>query len=148
MPSIIVPTPVDLDKPRTVLFTREAVFFLELDLTRLWGREYTFFEAVRRLSEMLLDNDFAKLSYVNIAYLLWRGCQHEDATLTLAQVEAALPYADPSGLIPYAGIVLQAWQAASPVPVPIPDGSEVADTDPLAVSPGRPSGALSGSASA
>jgi hypothetical protein len=145
----LVPSiPVTLDRPRTVLFTRLAVKTIEVELSRIWARDYTFFEAVRRLSEMLLDNDLSKLSYVNISVLLWQGCRHEDATLTLETVEEALPYMDPTALIPYAGVILQAWQAGSPTPPPVEDEGEVAETNPLGGSIGAPSGLLSIPASA
>jgi hypothetical protein len=65
-------------------------------------------------------------------------------------VEEALPYADPSLLIPYIGPILQAWQAATPTPPPVDAemNGEVQDTNPLDGSPGKLSGALSGSVSA
>jgi hypothetical protein len=126
-------------------FDRAAVKTVELELTRIWGRDYTFFEAVRRLSEMLLDNDMSKLSFVNIAVLLWRGCAHEDATLTLEQVEEAMPYLDPTGLVTYAGIILQAWQAGTPqAPQEAQEaGEEAPDANPLGASTGALSGPLS-----
>jgi hypothetical protein len=140
----IVPvTPIVLDKPRTLLFDRLAVKLIELELTRIWGREYTFYQALRLCAEMLQDNDLSKLSYINVSVMLWAGCLHEDATLTQQTVEEALPYADPSLLIPYIGPILQAWQAASPTPPPVQEmNGEVQDRDPLDGSPGRPSGVL------
>jgi hypothetical protein len=146
MPSIVALVPVELDKPRQLLFTRAAVKNIELALTRIWGRDYTFFEGVRRLSEMLLDIDLSKLSFINIAVMLHQGCLHEDPALTLAEVEEALPYADPTGLIPYAGLILQAWRNASPQVVvdAVTAEAEAADTDPLAVSTGASSGPLNG----
>jgi len=146
MPSLVALVPVELDKLRQLLFTRAAVKAIELTLTRIWGRDYTFFEAVRRLSEMLLDNDLSKLSFVNISVLVWHGCLHEDPTLTLAQVEEALPYADPTGLIPYAGLILQAWSNASPQVAVDAVGveAEATDSDPLGGSTGASSGPLNG----
>jgi hypothetical protein len=148
MPSLVALVPVDLDTPRHLLFTRAAVKAIELRLTQIWGREYTFFEAVRRLSEMLLDNDLSKLSFVNISVLLWQGCLHEDPALTLTQVEEALPYADPTGLIPYAGLILQAWSNASPQAVveAVTTETEATDSDPLGASTGGSSGPLNGPA--
>jgi len=146
MPSIIPLVDVTLDKPRHLLFTRAAVKNIELALTRIWGRDYTFFEAVRRLSEMLLDNDLSKLSYINIAVLLHQGCLHEDPALTLTQVEESLPYADPTGLIPYVGLILQAWSHASPQVVVEAVTAEATDSDPLAESTGASSGPLNGPA--
>src|SRR5262245_47713843 len=131
MPTVVPLIDVTLDKPRHLLFDRRAIKAIELELSRIWGHEYTFFQAVRRLSEMLLDNDLSKLSYINIATMLHQGCLHEDPTLTLAQVEEALPYADPVGLIPYASLILQAWQAASPPPPPHANDREAAESDPL-----------------
>jgi hypothetical protein len=97
----------------------------------------------------LNENDLSKLSYINIAVMLWAGCLHEDVTLSQQTVEEALPYADPSLLIPYIGPILQAWQAATPTPPPVEMNGEVhEDTNPLDGSTGRPSGALSGSVSA
>lgn len=146
----IVPlTPITLDRPRNLLFDRLAVKLIEIELTRIWGREYTFYQALRLSAEMLQDNDLSKLSFINTAVLLWAGCLHEDPMLTLATVEDALPYADPSLLIPYIGPILQAWQAASPTPPPVEVNGEVhEDTNPLDGSPGSSSGALSVSASA
>jgi hypothetical protein len=141
-PRIIDLIPVMLDKERHLLFDRTAVKVIEVELTRIWGREYTFYQVLRLAAEMLQDNDFAKLSFLNISVLLWAGCLHEDPQLTRATVEEALPYTDPSALIPYLGFILQAWHAASP-PAPEPQDREVPDSNPLAESPGTPSGALS-----
>jgi hypothetical protein len=141
-PRIIDLVPVVLDRPRNLLFDRTAVKLIEVELTRIWGREYTFYQVLRLAAEMLQDNDLSKLSFLNISVLLWAGCVHEDPTLTRATVEEALPYTDPSALIPYVGLILQAWQAASP-PAPASEDSEAPDTNPLAGSPGTPSGALS-----
>jgi len=148
MPSIVALVPVALDTPRQLLFTRAAVKAIELRLTQIWGRDYTFFEAVRRLSEMLLENDLSKLSFVNISVLLWQGCVHEDPALTLTQVEESLPYADPTGLIPYVGLILQAWSNASPQAGvgAVTAEAEAIDTDPLGVSTGASSGPLNGPA--
>lgn len=142
------PTPIQLDRPRTLLFTRLAVRQIEQDLTRLWGREYTFYQAMRSFSEMLLNADLSKLSYTNIVTVLWRGCQHEDPGLTFAQVDEALPYADMLALVALLGTILEAWGKVSPPLEPANDTSEVADTNPLAASTGTPSGASSVSASA
>ncbi len=146
-PRVIPLVDITLDRPRHLLFNRLAVKLIEVELTRIWGREYTFYQALRLSAEMLQDNDLSKLSFINTAVLLWAGCLHEDPTLTLAQVEDALPYADPSLLIPYIGPILQAWQAASPTPPAQEMNGEVADRDPLGASPGSSSGALSVSAS-
>lgn len=149
MPRIVEPVPIMLDKPRMLLFDRAAVKQIEVELTRVWGREYTFYQALRLAAEMLQDNDLAKLSFINIATLLWQGALHEDPSLTLETVEEALPYTDPSLLIPYIGPILQAWQAASPTPAPAQEtNGEVADSNPLDASTGRASGALSVSVSA
>lgn len=144
VPRIIELIPVMLDKTRHLLFDRPAVKLIELELTHIWGREYTFYQALRLCAEMLQDNDLGKLSFVNVSVLLWAGCLYEDQALTRAMVEDALPYTDPSLLIPYVGLILRAWQAASP-PVEInPDVmSEAIDTNPLDGSTGRPSGPLS-----
>jgi hypothetical protein len=147
-PRLITPVPIVLDKPRTLLYDRFAVKCIELELTRQWGHEYTFYQALRLCAEMLNDNDLSKLSYINISTMLWAGCLHDDPGLNLATVEDALPYADPSLLIPYIGPILQAWQAASPTPSPVEMNGEVSDTDPLGASTGSSFGALSGSVSA
>jgi hypothetical protein len=146
-PRIIERIPITLDKPRTLLYDRLAVKLIEIELTRIWGREYTFYQALRLSAEMLQDNDLSKLSFINTAVLLWAGCLHEDPTLTLATIEDALPYADPSLLIPYIGPILQAWQAASPTAPLVEVNGEVADRNPLDGSRGSSSGVLSGSAS-
>lgn len=146
-PRIIALTPIVLDKPRNLLFDRLAVKFIELELTRIWGREYTFYQALRLCAEMLQNDDLSKLSLINITVMLWAGCLHEDPTVTQATIEEALPYADPSLLIPYVGPILQAWQAASPTPPPVQAmNGEVIDDNPLGGSPGSSSGVLSGSA--
>lgn len=141
-------TPVQLDRARNLLFDRRAVRQIEQDLTRLWGQPYTFYQAMRGLSEMLLESDLAKLSYVNIATLVWRGCQHEDAALTLEQVEDALPYADMLQMMLLAGTILEAWGKVSPPLQAANDASEVQDTNPLGASTGALSGPSSVSASA
>ena len=97
---------------------------------------------------MLQDNDLSQaVSLINVSVMLWAGCLHEDPTLTQQTVEEALPYADPSLLIPYVGPILQAWQAASPTPPPVQEmNGEVVDDNPLDASTGSSSGVLSGSA--
>lgn len=146
MPGIIALTPIVLDKPRNLLFDRFAVKLIELKLSELWRREYTFYQALKLCAEMLQDNDLSKLSFINVSVLLWAGCVHEDMNLTLEMVEEALPYTDPSLLIPYVGPILQAWQAASPTPPPVQEmNGEVVDDNPLDASIGSSSGALSGS---
>jgi hypothetical protein len=145
-PRIVPLIDITLDKPRHLLFDRHAVKRIELMLSQIWDREYTFYQALRLCAEMLQDNDLSKLSFINVSILLWAGCLHEDPTLTLAQVEEALPYTDPSLLIPYIGPILQAWQAASPTPPPVQEqNGEVVDDNPLDASPGSSSGVLSGS---
>jgi hypothetical protein len=146
-PRVIPLIDIVLDKPRHLLFDRFAVKLIELKLSELWRREYTFYQALRLCAEMLQENDLSKLSYINISVMLWAGCVHEDMTLTLEQVEEALPYTDPSLLIPYVGPILQAWRAASPTPPPAPEtNGEVVDDNPLDASTGSSSGVLSGSA--
>jgi hypothetical protein len=146
-PRIIELVPVQLDRERHLLFNRFAVKLIELKLSELWRREYTFYQALRLCAEMLQNDDLSKLSYINISVMLWAGCVHEDMALTLEQVEEALPYTDPSLLIPYVGPILQAWQAASPTPPPVQAmNGEVIDENPLDGSPGSSSGVLSGSA--
>jgi hypothetical protein len=146
-PRVIPLVDIVLDKPRHLLFDRLAVKFIELELTRIWGREYTFYQALRLCAEMLQNDDLSKLSLINITVMLWAGCLHEDPTLTQATIEEALPYADPSLLIPYVGPILQAWQAASPTAPPVQEmNGEVVDENPLDASPGSSSGVLSGSA--
>lgn len=148
MVRIVEPIPIVLDKQRALLFTREAVKTIEHTLTQTWGREYTFYQALRLCAEVLADGDLAKLSFINMSVLLWAACRHEDPGLTLETVEEALPYADPGLLIPYLGPILQAWQAASPTPPASTAATEVGASDPLDASPGTPFGALSVTASA
>ena len=94
-PRIIELVPIVLDRPRHLLFNRFAVKLIEVELTRIWAREYTFYQALRLCAEMLQDNDLSKLSFINVSVMLWAGCLHEDRTLTLETVEEALPYTDP-----------------------------------------------------
>ena len=141
-PSIIPSVAVQLDRPRHLRFDRQAVFDAERELYRTWGREMTFFEAVRGLALVLVEGDMSRLSLNNIAVLMFCGCKHEDPGLTLPQVQAALPYNDPPALLPLVAQILEAWQAQSP---PAPETPQEAreTSDPLAASTGSPSGALS-----
>lgn len=135
MPPLVPLIPVELDRPRHLLFSRRAVKQIEIALSRAWGKEQTFYSAMRDLATMLTIGDPAYLSFTTLSIVLWQGLVDEDPTLTLAQTEDAIPYMDLSALVQLAGKVLEAWQAVSPPQPPVAD--EVpADADPLAVSTG------------
>lgn len=147
MPRIVQPTPVTLDRERTILFTRAAVKNIEIELTKIHGHGFTFYQAIRDLGQMLTDDDLGKLSLVNVGVLLWQGCLHEDPALTLEQVEESLPYGSAVALMPYVLRIFEAWQAASPQAPPTTENEEaVQETDPLDASTGAPSGLLNGPA--
>ena len=142
---VVRPIPITLDKPRSLLFDHAAIFAVEPELTRVWGREYTFFQAIRQLGECLQPDaagfmNVGSISLNNLSILLWKGCQHEDPTLTLAQVQQALPVFAPVELLPYVYAVLEAWQAQNPPP-PVVDVQEGTTSDnPLDGSIGSPAG--------
>ena len=130
MPRVIKPVPIDLDRPRHLLFTHESVPATERELTRFWEREYYFFEALQKLLDFLSTGELAKLSLTNLTILVWQGCRHEDPQLTLAEVQVAMPHiGDAAGIITLAGAVLGAWQAGSPPPEPV--GEVETDANPL-----------------
>ena len=135
------PISITLDKPRTLFFPRKMVKRAERELTKAHERDYTFYEALRGLTQFLLEDDWTKLSFTSLALLLWLGCVHEDEQLTLETVEEALPYGNPRDLIPYVVALLQAWQAVTPSMQDIPEEAPT-QADPLDGSPGRTSGPL------
>lgn len=132
---------VMLDKPRHLLFTRRAVKQIEIALSRAWGKEQTFYSAMRDLATMLTIGDPAYLSFTTLSIVLWQGLLDEDPTLTLTEVEDAIPYMDLGALVQLAGKVLEAWQAVSPPPPPVSEEAP-ATADPLDASPGASSGPL------
>jgi hypothetical protein len=131
MASIIESIPIDLGGQRRHLrFDHESVMTAERELTRFWGRDYTFFEALQKLLDFLATGELAKLSMANLGILVWQGCRHEAPQLTLAQVQAAMPHiGDAAVIIALAGQVLGAWQVGSP---PLePDNEVEHETNPL-----------------
>ena len=115
---------------RHLHFAHESVMTAERELTRFWGRDYTFFEALQKLLDFLSTGELGKLSMANLGILVWQGCRQDDPQLTLAQVQAAMPHVGDAGaIIALAGQVLQAWQAGSP---PLEADNEVeTDANPL-----------------
>lgn len=149
-PRVVDPVPITLgDRVRHLLFTRAAVRQSEIELSRAWGQERTFFSAILRLAQHLAQGDVAALSITDIGILAWQGLLHEDPSLSYAEVEATLPYMTPGDLVPYAIAIMQAWQAASPPPPPAASQGEVVpDTNPLDASIGVPSGPMTALSSA
>lgn len=138
MSRIIESIPIDFDGKRSLRFGRPAVFQCEIELTKLWGRPYSFYEAIYNLANIFSDSAI-NLSLNNLSMLLWQGLRHEAPSLTLDEVQEALPFDDPPALIPLVGKVLEAWQAMSaPVDPTMPTNET--DTDPFGVSTGAPSG--------
>lgn len=147
MPPLVPLIDITLDRPRHLLFDRAAVKRSEVELSRAWNKEYSFFSALHGLAMLLATSDPAKLSFTTLSILVWQGCLHEDPQLTLAAVEDAMPYLDVRAMVGYAGKILEAWQAVSPPPV-TPDAEEAAQQqDPLDGSTGAASGPLSAYAS-
>lgn len=141
MSSIIPLIPIDLDKRRHLRFDFDSVSATEQALTRFWGREYTFFEAINRINDAALSADDGKISLVNLSILVWQGCRHEDAALTLAQVQAAMPHVgNLMGLVPLIDAILQAWQAGNPSRSVPTDAEVETEANPLDGSTGLPSG--------
>lgn len=139
MPSIIPSIPIDLDSRRHLLFTQGAVIMAEQELTKFWGREYYFFEAMQRILDFAATADLKKLSMANLAIILWQGCCHEDAQLTLQQVQAALPHiGDAAAIARLVRAILDAWQAGNPPMEAVQEGA--ADPNPLDGSIGPPVG--------
>ena len=139
MPSIVPLIDVDLDVRRHLRFRHEAVQAAEQTLTRIWGREYPFFEAAKGLYDFATTGDLTKLNLTNLAVLLWQGCLHEDPTLTLAMVHEAMPHiGDIPSLGRLVGNVIDAWQVGTPTP----DLTQEVDPEanPLDGSIGPPSG--------
>jgi hypothetical protein len=151
LPRIVPLTPIDLDKPRHLLFTREAVFTIGDLLTQLTGQEMTFLSGLFELDEARQDlKTILAYSLRKLSIYLWQGLRHEDPTLTLEQVQDAMPYTDAVGLFALMQKVIDAWNATSPTLAPgqepAPGGTE--DVAPLAASTGNDSGVLNGLASA
>ena len=141
MPSIVQPVPVMLDKERHLRFDYAVIYGVEPHLSRVWGRDYNFYGAMRNLVSAAAAGDPGALSLSNLSILLWQGCLHEDPQLTLEQVQQALPCTDWTALMPLVGQVMAAWQAVSPPPVALTDMEET-DSDPLDASTGVNSGRM------
>jgi hypothetical protein len=140
MAELIDPIPIVLDKPRHLYYDKRAVKQAERALEREWGPNCTFYSVLSDLTQLALTGNPGFLSFSKLAIVLWQGLVHDDPTLTLAQVEDALPVMDIVALAGYAGNVLAAWMQMSPSVVA---GTEAAnDRDPLGASPGPISGAL------
>jgi hypothetical protein len=151
MPRIVPLTPIDLDKPRQLLFDREAVFTIGDLLTQLTGTEMTFLSGLFELDEARQDvKTILSYSLRKLSIYLWQGLRHEDPALTLEQVQDAMPYTDAVGLMALMQKVITAWNATSPALAPgqepVQGGTE--DVAPLAASTGNDSGPLNGLASA
>jgi len=143
MPRVIDPLPVTLDKPRTLLFDYKAIKACELELAKVWGPQCTFYSVlVNELAAMFAANDATRLTVGKLALLLWQGVRHEDATVTLEQIEEALPVGDLPALTGYAALVLAAWNAQTP---DVQHVQEATDTNPLDGLHGPRSGVLVGS---
>jgi hypothetical protein len=145
---LVPPVPIQLDRPRLLRFDRAAVKRCERELEATWGRDMTFYSALQDLALLLTEGNLGRLRFSVIAILLHGGLVQEDPALTLAQVEEALPYNDPAGLLPYVNSIMEAWFVASPRPeASAGAANEVpAAADPLDGSTGVPSGPMSVSA--
>lgn len=146
MPGLIESIPVTLDKPRSLYYDKRAVKQAERALAREWGADCTFYSVLRDLTRLALEGDPAYLCFSKLSIVLWQGLCHEDATLTLEQVEDALPLLDVSALAGYAGLVLAAWMRMSPAVTADPTQEAAQETDPLAASPGPSFGGSNASA--
>jgi hypothetical protein len=146
LPSLIPSIPLDFAGRRSLRFDRKAVFQAELELSRLWGKDMTFFQAIVSIARFFTDNDWGGLSLNNLSALLLYGLKHESPALTLEEVQEALPIYDQQALILLASKILEAWQAQSPQGRETQD-TEAIRTDPLDGSSGNSSGRLSAYAS-
>jgi hypothetical protein len=126
-PSIVPLIPVQLDRPRHLLFRKRDVRQAEVVFEQELGKPRTFFTALMQLMEVLRSGDPTALSTNNITVLYWLGLRHEDPTLTLDDVEDLLPLNTPGALIALVVKLFEAWQAQSP-PAP-PEEAEVAPAE-------------------
>jgi hypothetical protein len=139
-PSIVPLIPVELDRPRHLLFRKRDVRQAEVVFEQELGKPRTFFTALMQLMEVLRSGDPTALSTNNITVLYWLGLRHEDPTLTLEDVEDMLPINTPGALIPLVVKLFEAWQAQSP-PTPVAE-AEVAPAEPPLASTGPAIGPL------
>lgn len=145
--SFVPSIPLDFMGHRTLRFTRQAIFQAEITLSRLWGKEMTFFQAILSIARVFTDGDWGGLSLNNVVALLHCGLLHESPSLTLDEVQEALPIHDQQALLLLASKILEAWQAQSPQGQEMPEG-EGKEPDPLDGLPGSSSGVSSAYASA
>ena len=133
MPSLIPGIPIDLDRPRTVRLDNRAIFTCELELSKLWGKKLSFYTVL---------SDRETLGVNDLSVMLWQGLRHEDAALTLAEVQEFLPLWKLPSIVT---VLFQAWNAATEDPdAPAPAHSDTGGDDPLAPSPGGTSGGVRG----
>lgn len=145
--SLVPSIPLDFLGRRALRFDRQAVFRAEIALSRVWGKEMTFFQAILSIARVFTEGDWGGLSLNNVAALLHCGLVHESPMLTFEEVQEALPIHDQQALLLLASKILEAWQAQSPEGRPQGE-VEAQAADPLDGLPGSSSGASSAFASA
>jgi hypothetical protein len=127
-PHLDHPIPIDLDKPRHLLFENLALLQAEAELCKFWGRPINLVRLLMEVESITLND---------LAILVWQGCLWEDPSLTLTDVRKAM---DPLKYGVLLTAVYAAWNAATAPAEPVPEGQ---DPGPFAsVSPGSGTGAL------
>ena len=78
MPSLVPSVPLVLDRERHLRLDNAALFRAERELSKLWSRKVSVLQT-------LIDPETLGLNDLSI--LLWCGLLHEDADLSLSQVQ-------------------------------------------------------------
>ena len=129
--NLVEPTPITLDKPRTLLYTFNAYRVAEIELTKLWGTRTTIpgvlaaiyqndtpgtshMQAAEQSTEVpaatmsVLSN---KISIAEVLIILWAGLLHEDKKLTLDYLGDNLFFNDLGSVL---GPIITAVSASRP----------------------------------
>lgn len=142
MPSVVPLIEIILDRTRHLRLDRRAIFTSELELTRFWGVQTTFYSVMLDLMNTISAGQLGGLSVNTLAILVWQGLLHESPELTLEATQDLLPTQDIVAMFALAGRLLEAWNVAT---APVPGAPQEANgtVDPLPPLTGSPSGVLS-----
>lgn len=126
MPNLTAPVPLMLDRERWLRFDNRALFTVERELCRLWGRQVSLLTLFANLDALTLND---------VAVLLWQGLRQEDPTLTLEQTQDLMDFDKLPAIL---AAVLDAWNATTQPAVPLEEVEQ--QSGPLSF-PGVNSGA-------
>lgn len=86
MQSTVEAVEIELDKPRRLLFTNEAIFRAEREINRMRGARPESFVAIEIImlnAWRTASENLGVLPMDLVACLLWGACLHEDRALTV-----------------------------------------------------------------